>query len=303
MRWLELTVEAHSEALEAVSEIFGRLGRGAAVRPTRLIRDAADELAVREDPSAPYLLTAHVPDDSAAPAAIESTERALWHLQAFGLGPIGMLRVASVDDSDWTEAWKQGYAPQRIGRIVIVPSWLDEPINPGELAIRLDPGMAFGTGLHPTTRGCLELLQRVGPMPDRCLDVGTGSGILGLAALRLGAGHVVGLDTDPIAVTAATANAALNQLADRFEARQGTLPDQAPEGPFPLVLANLVASILIELASALAVSTAARGTLIASGIIAPRADEVLASFGAAGFHLIDRLDDGEWVSLRLDRPA
>ena len=212
MRWLELTVEAHSEAVEAVSEIFGRLGRGAAVRPTHLVRDPDDELAVREDPSAPYLLTAHVPDDPEAPAAIESTERALWHLQAFGLGPIGKLRVARVDDGDWAEAWKRGYAPQRIGRIVIVPSWLDEPMAPGEVAIRLDPGMAFGTGLHPTTRGCLTLLQRVEPMPDRCLDVGTGSGILGLAALRLGARRVVGLDTDPIAVTAATANAALNEL-------------------------------------------------------------------------------------------
>lgn len=303
MRWLELTVEAHSEAVEAVSEIFGRLGRGAAVRPTKLLRDPRDELAVREDPSAPYLLTAHVPDDSDAPGAIESTERALWHLQAFGLGPIGKLRVARVDDTDWTEAWKQGYAPQRIGRIVIVPSWLDEPMNPGEVAIRLDPGMAFGTGLHPTTRGCLELLQRVEPMPDRCLDVGTGSGILGLAALRLGAASVVGLDTDPIAVTAATANAVLNDLADRFEARRGTLPGQAPDGPFPLVLANLVAALLIDIAPALAASMAPGGTLIASGIIEPRADEVLASLDASGFHLIDRLEDGEWVSVLLDRPA
>lgn len=303
MRWLELTVEAHSEAVEAVSEIFGRLGRGAAVRPTKLLRDPRDELAVREDPSAPYLLTAHVPDDSDAPGAIESTERALWHLQAFGLGPIGKLRVARVDDTDWTEVWKQGYAPQRIGRIVIVPSWLDEPMNPGEVAIRLDPGMAFGTGLHPTTRGCLELLQRVEPMPDRCLDVGTGSGILGLAALRLGAASVVGLDTDPIAVTAATANAVLNDLADRFEARRGTLPGQAPDGPFPLVLANLVAALLIDIAPALAASMAPGGTLIASGIIEPRADEVLASLDASGFHLIDRLEDGDWVSVLLDRPA
>jgi len=295
MRWVELTVEAHSEAVEAVSEIFGRLGHGAAVRPTQLIHDPGDELAAREDPSAPYLLTAHVPDDPAAPAAIESTERALWHLQAFGLGPIGKLRVARVDESDWTEAWKQGYAPQRIGRIVIVPSWLDEPMAPGELEIRLDPGMAFGTGLHPTTRGCLTLLQRIEPMPDRCLDVGTGSGILGLAALRLGAGRVMGLDTDPIAVTAAKANAAVNGLTDAFEARQGTVTLASSEEPYPLVLANLVANVLIQLAQALAANTSPGGTLIASGIIEPRGDEVLASLRAAGFELIDRLDDAEWV--------
>jgi len=299
MRWVELTVEAHSEAVEAVSEIFGRLGHGAAVRPTQLIHDPGDELAAREDPSAPYLLTAHVPDDPAAPAAIESTERALWHLQAFGLGPIGKLRVARVDESDWTEAWKQGYAPQRIGRIVIVPSWLDEPMAPGELEIRLDPGMAFGTGLHPTTRGCLTLLQRIEPMPDRCFDVGTGSGILGLAALRLGAGRVMGLDTDPIAVTAAKANAAVNGLTDAFEARQGTVTLASSEEPYPLVLANLVANVLIQLAQALAANTSPGGTLIASGIIEPRGDEVLASLRAAGFELIDRLDDAEWVSLRM----
>jgi ribosomal protein L11 methyltransferase len=203
MRWLELTVEAHVEAVEAVSEIFGRLGRGAAVRPTRLITEPGDELAVREDPDAPYLVTAHLPDDPDAPVAIETTERALWHLQAFGLGPVGKLRVARVDDGDWAEAWKSGYAPQRIGRIAIVPSWQDEPMAPGELTVRLDPGMAFGTGLHPTTRGCLMLLQRLEPMPARVLDVGTGSGILGLAALRLGAEQVLALDTDPVAVDAA----------------------------------------------------------------------------------------------------
>jgi len=303
MRWLELTVEADSEAVEAVSEIFGRLGRGAAVRPTQLIRDPADELAVREDTSAPYLLTAHVPDNPDAPAAIESTERALWHLQAFGLGPIGKLRVTRVDDGNWAEAWKHGYAPQRIGRMVIVPSWLDEPMSPGELELRLDPGMAFGTGLHPTTRGCVTLLQRLAPMPDRCLDVGTGSGILGLAALRLGAARVVGLDTDPVAVTAATANAAVNGLADTFEARQATVTVDPTEEPYPLVLANLVATLLIDLAPALAANTATGGTLIASGIIGPRAEEVLASLDAAGFDLVERLDDGEWVSLRLERLA
>ena len=257
MRWLELTVEAHNEAVEAVSEIFGRLGRGAAVRPTHLIRDPADELAVREDPSAPYLLTAHVPDDPEAPAAIESTERALWHLQAFGLGPIGKLRVARVDDGDWAEAWKRGYAPQRIGRVLVMPSWLDEPMAPGEVAIRLDPGMAFGTGLHPTTRG--------------------------FAALRLGLSRVIGLDTDPVAVTAATANALVNHLGDRFEARRGTVTVDADEAPFPLVLANLVAALLIDLSPALAANTSAKGTLIASGIIEPRGDEVLASLVAAGF--------------------
>jgi len=302
MRWLELTVEADVEAVEAVSEIFGRLGRGAAVRPTRLLRDAQNELDVREDPTAPYLVTAHIPDDASAEAAIETTERALWHLQAFGLRPVSALRVTGVDDRAWTEGWKAGYTPQRIGRVLVVPSWLDEAPRPGEVVLRLDPGMAFGTGLHPTTRGCLELLQAVEPMPARVLDVGSGSGILGLAALRLGASGVVAIDTDPVAVEATLANAEANGLGPSVTARRGTLPPvPAPDGErFALILANLVAAVLVELAGPLAAHLAAGGSLIASGIIDHRADEVIAAFATVGLAVTRRRDDGEWVSLRLE---
>lgn len=299
-RWLELTVEVDSEAVEAVSEILGRLGRGAAVRPTRLIRDPADELAAREDPSAPYELTAHLPDDAAAPTAIEDTERALWHLQAFGLRPVGELRVRTVDEADWTEAWKAGYEPQRIGSVLVVPSWLDPPAGTDDLVLRLDPGMAFGTGLHPTTRACLQLLQQVGPMPRRVLDVGCGSGILGLAAIALGAGQVDALDTDPEAVETTHANAAANGMAERLTARPGTL-EAACDDPYPLVLANLVAVVLVELAPRLAAHLEPDGTLLASGIITERAPEVVSALSAAGLAIHERVDDGEWVSLRLRR--
>ena len=299
MRWLELTVTCDNEAIEAVSEILGRVGQGSAVRPTRLIRDPADELSAREDPTAPYEITAHIPEDEAAPSAVEATERALWHLQAFGLRPVGELRVRSVDDADWTDAWKAGYAPQRIGRVVIVPSWLEEPIGPDEVALRLDPGMAFGTGLHPTTRACLTLLQSIWPMPSSVLDVGSGSGILALAALRLGARHAVCYDTDPLAVEATLTNAAANDLADQVTAIAGSLPTTPTTERYPLVLANLVAAVLIDLVEPLASHTAASGTLLASGIIEGRADEVIAALAGAGFALEGRLDDGEWVSLHL----
>jgi ribosomal protein L11 methyltransferase len=299
VRWLELTVTCDNEAIEAVSEIFGRLGRGSAVRPTRLIRDPHDELSAREDPSAPYEITVHLPDDAAAPAAVEATERALWHLQAFGLRPVGDLTVRAVDDADWTDAWKAGYVPQRIGRVVIVPSWLDEPIGPDEVALRLDPGMAFGTGLHPTTRGCLTLMQSISPMTSSVLDVGSGSGILALAALRLGAEQAVCYDTDPLAVEATLANAAANDLADHVTANLGSLPPTPSGEPYSLVLANLVAAVLIDLAEPLATHTVRGGTLLASGIIEGRADEVLAALTSAGFALEGRLDDGEWVSLHL----
>jgi ribosomal protein L11 methyltransferase len=302
MRWLELSVEADVEAVEAVSEILGRIAAGTAVQPTRLLRDPDDELAAREDPTAPYVITAHLAEAPDAADQVEATERALWHLQAFGLRPVGPLQVRAVDDADWIDAWKRHYVAQRIGRVVIVPSWAEEELRPGEVAITLDPGMAFGTGLHPTTRGCLELLQAVDPMPDRVLDVGCGSGILALAALRLGAGHAVGIDTDPLAVAASRENAERNGLTDRFEAREGTLSAIAAQR-HPLVLANLVASVLVELAGPLSAHLAPGGVLLAGGIIAPRATEVEDAMRAAGLGIGERQVDGEWVSLRLERPA
>jgi ribosomal protein L11 methyltransferase len=302
MRWLELSVDADVEAVEAVSEILGRVAAGTIVQPARLVRDPADELAVREDPSAGYAVVAHIADDQAAGEAIEATERALWHLQAFGLRPMSGLRVRSVADTDWAEAWKEHYVPQRIGRVVVIPSWSAEPLSPGEIAVTLDPGMAFGTGLHPTTQGCLRLLQEVHPMPATLLDVGIGSGILALAALRLGAERAVGLDTDPLAVEAAVANAGRNGLADRLVASVGTLPE-TPTTSYPLVLANLVAAVLVELAPRLAAHVAPGGVLLASGIIEPKAGAVVRALAAAGMEVVTRRDDGEWVSLRLEHAA
>lgn len=302
MRWLELSVEADAEAVEAISEILGRVAAGTAVHPARLLRDPSDELAARPDPDAPFVVSAHVVDDAHSAATVESTERALWHLQAFGLRPVGPLQVRVVDDADWIDTWKQHYVAQRIGRIVIVPSWAEEVPADGEVAITLDPGMAFGTGLHPTTRSCLALLQELDPMPANVLDVGCGSGILALAALRLGAAHAIGFDTDALAVAAARENAARNGLTDRLEVREGTLP-APPDHRYPLVLANLVAAVLVDLAPQLAAHLAPGGTLLASGIIEPRASEVGSALGDAGLAVRERRDDGDWVSLRVEHAA
>ncbi len=301
MRWLELSVETGIEAIEAVSEILGRVGSGTSVHPTRLIRDPDDELSARADHSAPFVVKSHLADGPDAAVAVEHTERVLWHLQAFGLGPVGGLEVRPVDDADWTQAWKDHYVAQRIGRVLIAPSWAPDEAREGEVRIVLDPGMAFGTGLHPTTRGCLELLQRVEPMPSEVLDVGCGSGILSLAALRLGASRAVGLDTDPLAIEATRANAERNGLANQVDGRLGTLG--TAEERYELVLANLVAAVLVALAQGLADHLAPSGTLLASGIIEPRADEVIDAMAAVGLRVAERRDDGEWVSLRLEHAA
>jgi ribosomal protein L11 methyltransferase len=301
MRWLALSVEADVEAVEAVTEIFGRLGRGSATEPLRLLEDETDEQALRPDPAAGYRVTAWIPDDADAPEAIDRTRRALGHLRAFDLRPMSELSVTTTDDAAWATAWRDGYKPIRAGRLTIAPSWLD--VSKGsDLVIRLDPGMAFGTGLHPTTRACLALLQMVEPMPDAVLDVGTGSGILALAALRLGARRAVGYDTDTLAIEASTANAQANDLSDRFEARHETLPETADER-FPLVVANLVAAVLIDLGPRLAAHTSSGGTLIASGIIESRSDEVESALSDTGFEVIDWITEGDWVTVRLTRTS
>jgi ribosomal protein L11 methyltransferase len=300
MRWLELSVEADVEAVEAVSEILGRVSEGTSVHPTRLLNDPDDELAVREDPSAPFVVTAHLEEGPTSADAVEATERALWHLQAFGLRPVGGLVVRTVDDASWSEAWKQHYVPQRIGRLVVVPSWIEEPPRAGEVRIVLDPGMAFGTGLHPTTRGCLELIQELDPMPPRVLDVGTGSGILAIAALMLGAESAVGVDTDALAVEASRANAERNAVAERFVAVEGSLAE-VPDETYPLIVANLVAALLVRLALSLAARLVPTGVLVASGIIEPRATAVVDAMHGAGLAVRRRRDDGEWVSLQLAR--
>jgi ribosomal protein L11 methyltransferase len=292
MRWLALSVDADVEAVEAVSEILGRVGRGSVIEPLALVADAVDEQALRPDPAAGYRVTAYVPDDADAVAAVDRTERALWHLQAFDLRPMSALAVTSVDDADWATAWRDGYEPIRIGRITIVPSWFDTPID-AELVVRLDPGMAFGTGLHPTTRACLEVMGAVGPMPEAVLDVGCGSGILAIAALRLGARAASACDVDPLALDACAANARANGVDDRLRVEGATCN---PGRTFDLVIANILSGTLIALAPELADRTRPGGTLLLSGVLREQAADVIEAF-SGWFEMDVRSTANDWLLL------
>ncbi|HUP54027.1 MAG TPA: 50S ribosomal protein L11 methyltransferase, partial [Methylomirabilota bacterium] len=272
--WLELAVEADIEAVEAVSEILGRFATGGtSVEPAF---DLVDEgLGARVDTTRPAVVRGYVParDASAAEAAAALTAEALGHLQAFGLRTIGELRTRIVHEEDWAEAWKAYFPVLRVGRrLVIRPTWRRHRREGDDVVLALDPGMAFGTGLHPTTRLCLAALETLADRGAidgaRALDVGCGSGILAIAAVKLGAAEALGVDTDPIAIESTLANARRNRLARRVRARAGSLPSLEP--PFDVVLANLIAGVLVPLAGPLHDELGPGGTLLASGIFIDR---------------------------------
>jgi ribosomal protein L11 methyltransferase len=299
--WLELAVEADVEAVEAVSEILGRAAPGGtSVEPAFELVD--EGLGARLDPSRPAIVRAYLParDRASAERAAAEVAEALGHLQAFGLRPIGEMRTRIVEEADWADAWKAYFPVMRVGRrLVIRPTWRRHRRAPDDVVLALDPGMAFGTGLHPTTRLCLagvEALADRGVLADaRVLDVGCGSGILAIAALKLGAASALGLDTDPIAIEATIGNARRNALVRRVQARNGSLP--SGEAPFDVVLANLIAGLLVPLADALRQELRPGGHLLASGIFVDREGDVRDAFETAGLEVTCRTAEGDWVAL------
>ena len=319
-RWLELSVSADNEAVEAVSEILARVAPGGIViEPAFELLD--EGLAARPDPTRPAVVRAYLPLPAAgrgAPGqggagvrALEQVRRDLGHLQAFDLRPVGELVTREVDAAELATAWKTSFPVLRIGRrIVIRPSWRRHRATDDEVVVALDPGVAFGTGLHPTTRLCLMGLEAFADdgllRGRRVLDMGCGSGILALTALALGAARATGVDRDPLAIEATRASARRNRVARRMVTRVGSLP--APGEPFDVVLANLVASVLVELAAGLYAATGpgagtpgSGGRLLAGGIFADREPEVRRALAAAGFRLRRRWTEEDWVALEAER--
>ena len=216
----------------------------------------------------------------------------------------GRVSISTRPDQDWNETWKRNWTAGRLSpRILVVPGWQEPPERPpGDRILRMDPGQAFGTGTHPTTRACAtfldELLHRSPGLS--VLDVGTGTGVLAIAGLLLGASRAAGVDTDPLSVEAARDNAAANGVSDALAVGLGSV-EASPEGPWDVVIGNLLAPLLIELAPALVARAAPQGSLLAAGILCDQAGQVIGAFAAAGATVVERRDSGEWVALRLER--
>jgi ribosomal protein L11 methyltransferase len=318
MTWLEFSVDVDQEAVESVSDLLAQYGYNGGVVVDQPIIPGADGPEYSYDAARPVTLRTYVPLDDQAEETRARVEQALWH---FGqMRPVGALRVTTLEEQDWANAWKQHYTVQRIGeRTVIVPSWLEYAPQLDDIVLRLDPGMAFGTGLHPTTQLCLALLEQYVQPGVMALDLGCGSGILAIAAAHLGASTVLALDNDPIAVEATRQNIAINGVEDRIHAAEGSLgrgnelshwlegsvvsrpasivaetPAQATYG---LIVANIITRVLAELAPDFVDALAPDGILISSGIIAEREDEVTLAYASAGLDRIERRRQGDWIAL------
>jgi ribosomal protein L11 methyltransferase len=247
-------------------------------------RDAAT--LVKAEPGPPVMLVAAFADDAGARAAADVLSRR-WPT-----------RLTHVVGDAWRDGWKAYFKPTRIGRrTVVVPSWEQYAARRGDVVLRMDPGAAFGTGTHETTRLVLVELEARVRRGRPVLDVGCGSGILGIAALKLGASRVRAVDVDPVAVAVARDNARDNGVASRM--RIDALPLSRVRGRFPLVLANIETRVLVPMADELAAHVAPRGTLVLSGILAFEQAQVLAAY--AGFERVARHKAGEWVCLTLRR--
>jgi ribosomal protein L11 methyltransferase len=241
------------------------------------------------------LQTDKPPTLSAAVVAVDGADAVVESLRK-NLLEAGATEFTSRDlvEENWEENWKQFFKPRRVGnRIVVHPTWESEPLQPGDVQIVLDPGQAFGTGDHPTTRMCLELLERHLAPGATVADIGCGSGILSVAAVKLGAVLVFAVDIEPLSVEVAKENAQLNGV--EFEAVAGAGLQALPKAPFDVLVSNIISATLISLAREVPVHLVTGGKWIVSGIIEANWQDVLEAANRAGFDLVDELHENEWV--------
>lgn len=309
MKFIELTVHTTSEGSELIADVMWRYtSYGVA------ISDVKDVIALQRDKSAywDYMdedLVANLSGDVLVKAfiALSDADKVLPEIRrdideivnnCNGLLPLGTLETAKreIEGDDWIEIWRTHFRPIHLGKIVVVPEWIEYQRAAGEQVVKLDNNMAFGTGEHETTSMCVELLQEYITPDSVCIDVGCGSGILGISAVKLGAKFAYLTDIDAVAVESATHNCALNGVSDSVTvARADLLSDSSLKGD--IMLANITADILERLAPSIPKNLKDGGVLILSGIIDEKLDRVEEVYGAQGLTLIKKIKKGEWNAL------
>lgn len=302
--WLEVSVEADAETAEEVTGVLRRYCPDGVVAVQALEATDSDVGWGASTPDGPVTLRGYLPVDAGTAASRRQIEVAMWHVSRIAPGKLVGPIFAEVREEDWANTWKQFYRPHRVGqRLLLGPTWEDVPGGPEDVVLRLDPGNAFGTGLHPTTQLALQLLERTPLSGVRLLDVGTGSGVLAIAAALLGAREVLAVDTSADAVRVAAENAQVNGQAARITVLAGSMDAVQGPGmpPFDIVVANIVAKVLTVLAPDLTAAVAPGGQLLLSGIIEPAELELMVTFATYGFLPVERQAEGDWRCLRLQR--
>jgi ribosomal protein L11 methyltransferase len=314
--WLEVSMMVDGEVAEAVADVFARYAPNGVMTEQGVKYNNAEDAGT---PTGPITVRAYLEMDADIEETRQKLEESLFYLGM--IQPLPAPAYRQIADQNWMEAWKQHYQPILIGeRLVIIPAWLESP-DQNRVAIRIDPGMAFGTGTHPTTQLCLELMEKAFEgrprtaddgesstvnRPSSVIDVGCGSGILSIAALKLGAGRALGVDLDSESINNARSNADVNGVGEGLILGVGSVREIL-DGKFdlrkaPLVLANILAPVIVRLFDAgLADLVEEQGALILSGILLEQEGSVLEAAQAQGLSLNERRQIGDWVALSLSR--
>ncbi|NWG06426.1 MAG: 50S ribosomal protein L11 methyltransferase [Chloroflexi bacterium] len=312
--WLEVSLTVDGELAESVADVFARFAPNGVMTEQGVKYNDAEDAGT---PTGPITVRAYLEMNAQIEETRQKLEESLYYLGM--IRPLPSPVYKQIADQNWMEAWKQYYKPILIGqRLLILPAWMESP-QPERIAIRIDPGMAFGTGTHPTTQLCLELIEEVieergkrkeDPpsflFPLSCIDVGCGSGILSIAALKLGARVVLGVDIDAESVKNSRENANANGIGDELILGLGSV-QEIRDGKFPfrkapLVVANILAPVIVRLFDAgLADLIEENGALILSGILQEQEQNVIEAGQAKGLSMSKRRQMGDWVALTMSR--
>jgi ribosomal protein L11 methyltransferase len=308
MNWLEVSLTVDGELAESVADVMARFAySGVMMEQGVKYKDAEDA----GTPAGPITVRAYLEVNEQLEETRQKLEESLFYLGM--IRPLPPPSYKQIADQNWMEAWKQHYKPILIGeRILILPAWMESP-EPGRVAIKIDPGMAFGTGTHPTTQLCLELMEAYLDLRDlqdlgglRAIDVGCGSGILSIAALKLGADKALGVDIDEESIVNSRENASKNGVGEELILGVGSV-QEILEGMFefkkaPLVVANILTPVIVRLfENGLADLVEADGALILSGILFEQEESVIETGQAHGLHVNERRQMGDWVAMTLRR--
>ena len=306
MNWLEVSLTVNGELAEAVADVLARFAPNGVMteQGVKFVNDEDEGTA-----TGPITVRAYLPADGQLEDTRQKLEESLYYLGM--IQPLPPATFKMIADQNWMEAWKQHYKPIPIGqRLIIIPAWIDSP-EPERIPIKIDPGMAFGTGTHPTTQLCMALMEKFfvgadGHPPPQVIDVGCGSGILSIAALKLGAKQALGADIDEPSIKNSRENADVNGIGDELLLGVGSVTEILA-GKFafksaPLVVANILAPIIIRLFDAgLADLVEPEGTIILSGILQEQSQSVIEAGQAKGLKMNEMSQIEDWVAMAMSR--